>query len=73
MLFHALCYCSELNMLKRMSDNKLSNILKKIFRIHLCKGLVDCETLQEFDKNVFVFYEELSMDEELKEFARHFK
>ena len=56
-----------------MSDNKRNNILKKIFRAHLCKGLVDCETLQEFDKNVFVFYEELSMDEELKEFARCFK
>ena len=61
------------NLPKAMSDNKRNNILKKIFRQHLCKGLVDCETLQEFDKNVFVFYEELSMDEELKEFARYFK
>ena len=43
------------NLPKTMSDNKLSNILKKIFRTHLCKALVDCETLQEFDKNVFVF------------------
>ena len=56
-----------------MSDNKRNNILKKIFSTHLCNGLADCETLQEFDKNVFVFYEELSMDEELKEFARYFK
>ena len=58
---------------KTMSDNKRTNILRKIFGAHLCKGLVDCETLQDFDNNVSIFYEELSMDEELKEFPRYFK
>ena len=56
-----------------MSDNKRNNILRKIFGTHLRKGLVDCKTLQQFDKNVSVFYEELSMDEELKQFASYLK
>ena len=61
------------NLSKTMSENKSNNILRKIFGTHLCRGLVDCETLQEFEKNVSVLYEELSMDEELKEFASYFK
>ena len=61
------------NLPKTISENKRNSILRKIFGTHLCKGLVDCETPQEFDKNVSVFYEELSMDEELKEFASYFK
>ena len=56
-----------------MSDNKRNNILRKKFGTHLHKGLIDCETLQEFDKNLSVFYEDLSVDEELKEFATYFK
>ena len=61
------------NLPETISENKRNNILRKIFGTHLCKGLVDCEMLQEFDKNVSVFYEELSMDKELKEFASYFK
>ena len=51
------------NLPETISENKRNNILRKIFGTHLCKGLVDSETLQEFDKNVSVFYEQLSMDE----------
>ena len=54
------------NLPKIMSDNKRNNILKKIFGTHLCKGLVHCETLQDFDKNVPVFYEKLYMDKAQK-------
>ena len=61
------------NLTKTMSDKKRNNIFRKIFGTHLYKGLVDCETLQEFNENVSVFYEELSMYEELKEFASYFK
>ena len=61
------------NLPKTISENKRNSILRKIFGILLCKSLVDCETLQEFVKNVSVFYEELSMDKELKEFASYFK
>ena len=45
------------------SDNKRNNILRKIFGIAKC---LSC-------KNVSVFYEKLSMGEELKAFADHFK
>ena len=51
------------NLPKTMSENKRNNILRKIFGTHLCKSLVDCETLLEFDKNVSAFYEELCIDE----------
>ena len=71
MLFHALLlFCvnhieenNKRNLPETISENKRNNILRKIFGTHLCKGLVDSETLQEFDKNVSVFYEQLSMDE----------
>ena len=33
------------NLPKTMSDNKRNNILRKIFGTHLCKSLVDWETL----------------------------
>ena len=61
------------NLPKTISENKRNNILRKIFGTHLHKGLVDCETLQKFDKNVSAFYEEVSMDEELMESASYFK
>ena len=61
------------NLPKTMSENKRNIILRKIFGTHFCKGLEECETLEEFDKNVSVFWEELSMDEKLKEFASYFK
>ena len=61
------------NLPETISENKRNNILRKIFGTHLRKGLVDCETLQKFDKNVSAFYEEVSMDEELMESASYFK
>ena len=61
------------NLPKTMAENKRNIILRKIFGTHFCKGLGECETLEEFDKNVSVFCEELSMDEKLKEFASYFK
>ena len=61
------------NLPKTISENKQNNILREIFGTHLCKGLVDCKALHEFGKNVFVFHEDLSMDEDVKEFARYFK
>ena len=80
MLSHALCYCSVLNMLKRMSnkisknyDSKRNNFLRKIFGANLYKSLKDCEKLQEFDKNVSAFYDEFSMVKELKKFASYIK
>ena len=61
------------NLPETISENKRNNILRKIFGTHLRKGVVDCETLQKFDKNVSAFYEEVSMDEELMESASYFK
>ena len=61
------------NLPETISENKRNNILRKIFGTHLCKSLVDCETLMEFDKNVSAFYEELCMDEQLKEFTSYFE
>ena len=60
------------NLPKTISENKRNNILSKYLE-HTYARAWKIVKLHEFDKNVSVFFEELSMDEELKEFSSYFK
>ena len=60
------------NLPKTISENKRNNILSKYLE-HTYARAWKIVKLHEFDKKFSVFFEELSMDEELKEFSSYFK
>ena len=60
------------NILKSLTQNKKKKILVYIFGSDAKKGSVDCETVEEYEIKLMVFYEILSLGNNLTVFLKYF-
>lgn len=60
------------NILKSLTQNKKKKILVYIFASDAKKGSVDCETVEEYEIKLMVFYEILSLGNNLTVFLKYF-
>ena len=60
------------NILKSLTQNKKKKILVYIFGSDAKKGSVDCETVEEYEIKLMVFYEILSLVNNLTVFLKYF-
>ena len=56
------------NLPKNITETKKKEILVYIFGNDAKKGLIDCETIEEYENKLKEFYETLSLDKELTVF-----
>ena len=50
------------NFLNKIPDPKKNEIMKMIFGNNIEKGLVDCQSIEEFEQKLSQFYEYVSLD-----------
>ena len=50
------------NFLNKIPDSKKNEIMKMIFGNNIEKGLVDCQSIEEFEQKLSQFYEYVSLD-----------
>ena len=61
------------NFLNKIPDPKKNEIMKMIFGNNIEKGLVDCQSIEEFEQKLSQFYEYVSLDNDTRSFVQYFK